>query len=175
MTEQGSVLHGSKASRHLLDGAMTVLPGYDGTSTDRAEQYSADEFPFLITTPELTSSAVGVEGPQTTVMVPFNAKLVSVSVVITVSGVLSGGTKINIGTLADGGAFVSGFALDATATALDSGIGNLIIANMATDTIKSRTITAGDRLVFTALGTTTGANTGDSPHVVVSCLVAPRI
>ena len=175
MTELGSVLHGSKASRHLLDGATTVIPGYEGLSTDRAEQYSGDEFPYMIQTPELLSSAVGVEGPSFTRMVPFNSKIVSVSVVITTSGVLSGGVKINIGSATDGGLYVSGFALDVTATALDSGIGNLIIANMATDTIKDRTLTAGDRLVFTALGTTTGADAGDSPHCIVTAMIAPRL
>lgn len=161
MTALGSKLMGSKASRHELDGAMRVIPGYEGVSTDRAEQYTGDEMPILVPSVSVTTSTIASGKGE--FLVPFKAKLVSVHLAVTVSGIVTDAITLNVGSASDHGQFISGFSFPAALNLAG------ITVPMATDAVKSRSIVAGTVLQFEYEGTT------DAQTVVAQAVIAPQI
>ena len=162
MTALGPKLMGSKASRHELDGAMRVIPGYEGVSTDLGEQYTGDEMPYLVITTSVVTTST-LESNLAETVIPFKAKLVSVRVCVTVSGVVTDGITLNIGTASDHGRYVSGapiaVALNHTGFQID----------MAHSSVKDRIIVAGSVLQVEIAGTT------DAAGVAVAAIIAPQI
>ena len=161
MTAQGPKLMGSKASRHELDGAMRVIPGYEGVSTDRAEQYTGDEMPILVPSAAVTTSTI--QSNKGEFLVPFKAKLISAHLVVTVSGIVTDAITLNVGSASDHGQFISGFSFPAAKNLTG------ITVPMATGAVKSRSIVAGTVLQVEYEGTT------DAQTVVAQLIIAPQL